>query len=148
MGLTLVLGGIRSGKSEHAERLAEASGAPVVYVATATGGDPEMAERIGRHRRRRPPAWVTIETGDPPAALGSDLAGAGEATVLVDGLSGWISALMEENGLFTGEAVAPLGAAGEQGRSRVLCAIGAFAAAAAARAAATIVVADGTGPGR
>ena len=96
MGLTLVLGGIRSGKSEHAERLAEASGAPVVYVATASGGDPEMAERIGRHRRRRPPAWVTIETGDPPAALGSDLAGAGEATVLVDGLSRWISALMED----------------------------------------------------
>src|SRR3989440_12820557 len=107
MGLTLVLGGVRSGKSEHAERLAEATGAPVVYVATGAarplghtgaaaagaslgGDDPEMAERIGRHRSRRPPGWVTIETGDPPAALGGDLAGAGEATVLVDGLSGWI----------------------------------------------------------
>src|SRR5438270_12862993 len=147
MGLTLVLGGVRSGKSEHAERLAEAAGAPVVYVATATGDDPEMAERIGRHRSRRPPGWVTIETGDPPAALGGDLAGAGEAAVLVDGLSGWISALMEANGLFTAEAVAPLGPTGERGRSRVLCAVGAFAVSAAARAAETIVVADEAGLG-
>jgi histidinol-phosphate/aromatic aminotransferase/cobyric acid decarboxylase-like protein/adenosyl cobinamide kinase/adenosyl cobinamide phosphate guanylyltransferase len=147
MGLTLVLGGIRSGKSEHAERLAEASGLPVVYVATGAGDDAEMAERIDRHRRRRPSGWRTLEAADPMAALGADLAGADGGTLLVDGLAGWICALMEVNGLFTDEAVAPWGRAGEAARQRILTAVAMFARAAAAREAPAIVVADEAGLG-
>ena len=53
MSLVVLLGGARSGKSRLAVRLAAASGAPVVFVATAEPGDEEMAARIERHRRER-----------------------------------------------------------------------------------------------
>ena len=147
MGLTLVLGGIRSGKSEYAERLVEAAGLPVVYVATGAGDDAEMAERIERHRRRRPSGWRTVEAADPTAALGADLAGAAGAALLIDGLGGWICSLMGANGLFTDQAVAPWGQTGEAARRRVLSAVSRFGEAAASRRAPTIVVADEAGLG-
>lgn len=60
--LVLVLGGARSGKSVFAERLARATGGDdVLYVATATITDEEMAARIARHRADRSAAWETVE---------------------------------------------------------------------------------------
>ena len=59
--LTLILGGVRSGKSSHAEKLAAAHGGPVLYVATGEPHDEEMAERIRNHRAQRPPEWRTLE---------------------------------------------------------------------------------------
>ncbi len=91
---TLVLGGARSGKSAHAERLVLASGLLPRYLATATAGDAEMADRIARHRnRRRDDGWVTREE---PLRLTEALreeAGPGRA-VLVDCLTLWLSNLM------------------------------------------------------
>ena len=59
--LILILGGARSGKSSFAERLAESSGQPVAFIATATADDDEMRERIARHRASRPKGWHTLE---------------------------------------------------------------------------------------
>jgi adenosylcobinamide kinase/adenosylcobinamide-phosphate guanylyltransferase len=62
-GLTLVIGGARSGKSAYAEKLATSlsEGREVVYVATMTALDEELAARIARHRAGRPSHWRTIE---------------------------------------------------------------------------------------
>ena len=91
----LILGGARSGKSALAERRAEAAAGDVVYVATATAGDAEMAERIAHHRERRPEAWSLVEE---PVALGDVLrreAGPGRC-LLVDCLTLWLSNLLGE----------------------------------------------------
>lgn len=58
--VTFVLGGIRSGKSRFAQRIASNFGS-VIFVATATPCDPEMELRIERHRNSRPAAWQTLE---------------------------------------------------------------------------------------
>lgn len=57
----LVTGGNRSGKSAYAEKIAADSGLSVIYLATAVGGDAEMAARIEQHRRRRPAHWGICE---------------------------------------------------------------------------------------
>jgi adenosylcobinamide kinase/adenosylcobinamide-phosphate guanylyltransferase len=96
--VTLVLGGARSGKSTHAERLATGSlhGAtpqPAVYIATAQPGDVEMATRIVAHRARRGANWTTIEE---PLKLDEALATAAAhgRPVLVDCLTLWLSNVM------------------------------------------------------
>lgn len=58
---TLILGGVRSGKSRHAQVIAEETGLPVTFLATAQTGDAEMAARIETHRAHRPPGWCVIE---------------------------------------------------------------------------------------
>lgn len=59
--ITLILGGARSGKSSHAQKLAEAIGASVTYLATAEALDDEMSRRIQTHRAERPSGWETLE---------------------------------------------------------------------------------------
>ena len=59
--ITLILGGARSGKSSHAQSLAEATGKPVTFLATAQALDEEMSTRIQKHRAERPAAWETLE---------------------------------------------------------------------------------------
>lgn len=59
--ITLILGGARSGKSSYAQRLAEESGKPVTFIATAQALDEEMSTRIQKHRLERPPNWETLE---------------------------------------------------------------------------------------
>lgn len=59
--VTLVLGGVRSGKSRYALQLAAAH-QRVTFVATAERRqDDEMQRKIERHRAERPEHWVTIE---------------------------------------------------------------------------------------
>jgi adenosylcobinamide kinase/adenosylcobinamide-phosphate guanylyltransferase len=58
--VTLVLGGVRSGKSRYAQQLAERE-SRVIFVATAKVSDEEMQRKIDRHREERPAEWVTVE---------------------------------------------------------------------------------------
>ncbi|MEA3639477.1 MAG: bifunctional adenosylcobinamide kinase/adenosylcobinamide-phosphate guanylyltransferase [Lamprobacter sp.] len=96
---TLILGGVRSGKSRLAERLARDSGLPVTYLATATASDDEMHARILAHRQRRPADWALIEE---PLALPAVLQAActKDQCVLVECLTLWLANLLwtEETG--------------------------------------------------
>jgi adenosylcobinamide kinase / adenosylcobinamide-phosphate guanylyltransferase len=93
MALTFLLGGARSGKSALAVRTASSWSGPVVFVATATAGDEEMAERIRRHQAERPPGWSTVEE---PVQLREAVGGVpNDACLLVDCLSLWVANLLE-----------------------------------------------------
>ncbi|MED5607313.1 bifunctional adenosylcobinamide kinase/adenosylcobinamide-phosphate guanylyltransferase [Pseudomonas sp. JH-2] len=91
--LELILGGARSGKSRLAERLAQGSGLPVTYFATAQSGDGEMAARIRHHRERRPAEWGLVEE---PLHLARVLAehAAPDRCLLVDCLTLWLTNLL------------------------------------------------------
>lgn len=88
----LVLGGSRSGKSAHAESLLAEAGS-VTYLATSVPapGDEEWAQRVAAHRARRPPTWTTVETTAPSALLRG-------GPFLVDSITTWVAALMDEAG--------------------------------------------------
>jgi adenosylcobinamide kinase/adenosylcobinamide-phosphate guanylyltransferase len=90
----LVLGGSRSGKSAHAESLV-AGRDDVVYLATSRGDptDAEWSARIAAHRARRPAGWTTLETTAPSELLR-------RGTVLVDSVTTWVAALMDETGVW------------------------------------------------
>lgn len=91
---TLILGGVRSGKSRLAERIAMDSGLEVVYVATAThSGDPEMRARIASHRHRRPARWTTVEEPIHLAARLREIDGESRC-VIVDCLTLWLTNLL------------------------------------------------------
>lgn len=85
--LTVLVGGARSGKSALAVDLADRSGRPVVFVATATPGDEEMADRIARHRAERPEDWTTVE--EPLDLVAAFDRTGDDACVVVDCLSLW-----------------------------------------------------------
>src|ERR1700754_351105 len=104
---TLVLGGIRSGKSQWAETaIAEstAAGQPVRYLATgaAPGGDADWSARIASHRARRPSHWTTVETVDVPTQLRSEVA----TPTLVDDIGGWLTAAMDHRDAWNTRSVA------------------------------------------
>ena len=98
MSIELIVGGARSGKSSLAERRAAESGLAVAYIATATIGDGEMAQRIAHHRERRPAHWRTVEEPLHLAdALRSEAAPG--RLLLVDCLTLWLSNLLLGPGL-------------------------------------------------
>ena len=95
--LTFITGGARSGKSALAESLAIESGLPVHYLATMPHwpGDIEVADRVRRHRVRRPPSWTTRES---PRQLDETVKGLppGPSLAVIDCLSLYVSTLLLE----------------------------------------------------
>jgi adenosylcobinamide kinase/adenosylcobinamide-phosphate guanylyltransferase len=89
----LVTGGVRSGKSRHAESLLGTG--PVRYVAPGPVlDDADWAARVAAHRARRPAAWTTLESRDLAGAL------AAPGAVLVDCLGTWLTGALDERGLW------------------------------------------------
>jgi adenosylcobinamide kinase / adenosylcobinamide-phosphate guanylyltransferase len=96
---TLVLGGIKSGKSRWAEAaIAESLGPvePVRYLATGSVADtdPAWLRRIAQHRDRRPGHWSTVESDDIPTQLRQSPV----APTLVDDVCGWLTAALDRCG--------------------------------------------------
>ncbi len=93
----LVTGGVRSGKSRHAEALLGMAPS-ATYVAPGPTAeedpDPDWVERIAAHQARRPPTWTTIETRDLSSALRV------EGPVIVDCLGTWLTAFLDQRGLW------------------------------------------------
>jgi adenosylcobinamide kinase/adenosylcobinamide-phosphate guanylyltransferase len=91
--VTLVLGGVRSGKSRWAQELA-GHFERVAYIATAQARDAEMQEKIRCHQADRPAHWQTLEES---LELARVLIDHGEKfdVLLVDCLTVFVSNLME-----------------------------------------------------
>ena len=86
--LTLLIGGVRSGKSSLAVQLGEHHGRPVRFVATAEPFDDEMATRIARHRADRPDNWSTV---DAPLSLAEAIYDTPlDHVLIVDCLTVWL----------------------------------------------------------
>ncbi|MFT4081408.1 MAG: bifunctional adenosylcobinamide kinase/adenosylcobinamide-phosphate guanylyltransferase [Nocardioides sp.] len=94
----LVTGGVRSGKSRHAESLMLRSApvGPVTYVAPGPSAedDADWAARIAAHRARRPARWRTLESHDLGAALATP------GPVLLDCLGTWLAAMLDDHDLW------------------------------------------------
>ncbi len=97
----LVTGGVRSGKSTHAESLI--GNEPVTYVAAgpAPGGeaDPDWTARVAAHQARRPAAWTTVETHDVAGAVRT-----AEHPVLIDCVGTWLTAIIDAAGAWEQDA--------------------------------------------
>ena len=92
--MLLALGGTKSGKSRFglARTRQLAGDGRAWFLATAWPGDPELDDRIRRHRAERPADWPTID-------VGPDLAAAVAKTepdepLLIDGLTLWLSTIL------------------------------------------------------
>jgi adenosylcobinamide kinase/adenosylcobinamide-phosphate guanylyltransferase len=96
---TLVLGGARSGKSEHAEGLLSAT-EPATYVATARRdpSDAEWSERIAAHVARRPPGWNTVEAAVDELCETLAAAEDSDPALLVDDLATWLTGVLDDAG--------------------------------------------------
>jgi adenosylcobinamide kinase/adenosylcobinamide-phosphate guanylyltransferase len=103
---TLVLGGVKSGKSRWAETaIAEslATDQPVHYLATGKAADPDPAwrQRVAEHRDRRPQHWHTVETDD----VAQQLRRSPNTATLVDDIGGWLTATLDRRQAWEGGSV-------------------------------------------
>ncbi|HET7074116.1 MAG TPA: bifunctional adenosylcobinamide kinase/adenosylcobinamide-phosphate guanylyltransferase [Mycobacterium sp.] len=117
---TLVLGGIRSGKSRWAEEAVAKSlppGQPVRYLASGVTAQADAAweDRVAQHRSRRPAHWSTVETDD----ITTQLRQSPDTPTLVDDLGGWLTGTLDRNDAWEkGSVAAPV--------DEMISAVGAF----------------------
>ena len=98
MALILITGPSRSGKSEWAEDLAQRTGQPIIYIATAIHNleDLEWEARITQHQKRRPESWKVLELNQELIAF---LQKEQDSTccLLIDSLGTWLATWLEES---------------------------------------------------
>lgn len=91
---TLILGGASAGKTARALLLAEQAGSPRLYLATTQVRDPDAREPLASHQSLRGVGWTTVDEAlDLPSLLLDGLAQ--DHVVLVDGLTQWLSNLID-----------------------------------------------------
>ena len=88
-----IVGGVRSGKSAYAQKMAKNLSNKVTFFATAIAFDAEMKERIAAHKRKRPSGWKTVEE---PKELAKALLGEAETgeVFLIDCLGLFVNNLL------------------------------------------------------
>ncbi len=90
--ITFITGGARSGKSSHAQKLAELKCKKPVYLATARVWDEDFRLRIERHQNDRGPHWINIEEEKQLSACDVD-----GKTVLLDCITLWLTNIFFDN---------------------------------------------------
>jgi len=90
-GLTLLLGGARSGKSTLAVEIGRRHDGPVVVVATTEPFDEDLRTRIERHQAERPD-WPTVEEPLEVAPVLDQIDP--DALVILDCLTVWVGNLL------------------------------------------------------
>ncbi len=94
--IVFIIGGCRSGKSQHALQTAEKMpGSRKIYIATCVPQDDEMKQRVAKHQKERDRSWATVE--EPvhlPVAISERSQEAD--VILVDCLTLWVSNLLME----------------------------------------------------
>lgn len=85
--ITFITGGVKSGKSAFALRLAESRFARKTYVATAVVEDDEMRERVRKHREERDGSYTTIEEPVDLHAIRAD-------NIILDDITVWMGNLL------------------------------------------------------
>ncbi len=100
--IIFILGGVRSGKSRHALKLAEAFGDRRLFVATAQALDQEMAVRIENHKKQRGDRWETAEEPVELVQILSEVQNRYDV-ILIDCLTLWVSNLLGVYGEAQGE---------------------------------------------
>lgn len=98
--ITLITGGMRSGKSSYAERLALSLSDNPVYLATSRVWDQEYKDRILRHQANRGAQWTNIEEEKTISRL--DL---NERVVLIDCVTLWCTNFFFDLGADVDEAL-------------------------------------------
>lgn len=107
--ITLVTGGVRSGKSRYAVQRAGQAAGRLIYLATAQPQDAELQARITRHQEERKAAdWETVEEPfEVPEAI---LRCAGSELLLVDCLTLWLANMLQRDDALDEQDAAKLGA--------------------------------------
>lgn len=90
--ITFITGGQRSGKSRHAQSMAESLSEHPVYLATARCWDADFEARIKRHQADRGENWINKEEEKYISSL--DLSG---KTVLLDCITLWLTNIFHDN---------------------------------------------------
>jgi hypothetical protein len=108
---SLVLGPRGCGKSEFVEQLLLRLEPPMrrIYMGTVDDGDPENYEMVERHRQRRGPDWVVLETSGSSSDI-DDLDNTlsaidGPVVCMIDGLTNWVMTWSGQRGDILGNAV-------------------------------------------
>lgn len=87
--IVYISGGVRSGKSAFAQKMALSLSPQPVYIATASIGDQEFAERVRRHQAERGPEWTTFECSGGFGSLPLE-----NRVVVIDCVTLWLSELL------------------------------------------------------